>query len=517
MKKYIYLLSIVVVGLFSSCDDFLSEKSPDDLTTDTFWRNIADAESAISSAYSQLENSIDSWEFAEVKWPVESYREDLIDLGSDARNYPNWVELSNFSYTNGNSQFAAYWANNYRGISFANQIIEKIMEIPTENITDDDRKHIRAEAYFLRAYYHMKNALNWEEIIIRNKYITNTAELNKVTSKRTDVWDFIVQDFKHALVLPESYGPDNIGRATQGAAYSYLGFVYLTRAYEESDRKNEFLELALEAFNNVKGYELEENFMSMFNGENKNCKESIFELQFTMNNANGADYKTQAHKWIAASELNGWDEILPSEILVQEFKKEGEISNSGLYDKRLYHTIFCDLPYFNDGTGKVYGKDYKDVFKRAELDGEGKPTGNNISYEKPVFHKLLPGTIDKLNNNWSAVNIPLMRYANVLLMKAEVLNELARTSEAIKLINEIRAKHGDMPAMSGESYDNVKSQIEHERILEFPLENWRWYDLRRWGKLKEAMSNSGRPNFDILKHSYYPVPLNELNANNSVK
>lgn len=517
MKNYIYIFAALLLGLLSSCDDFLTQKSPDQLTTDTFWRDLEDAESAISSAYSQLENSTNTWDYAEIKWPVEAYREDVVILGNDAMNYPNWVELSNFNYTNGNSQFLYYWRNNYTGVSFTNQIIEKIEQISSDKISGEQRAQIKGEAHFLRAYYHLKNILNWKDIIIRDKYITSPSELDKATSPRIMAWDFIVSDLKKALDLPISYDGENIGRATSGAAYSYLGFVYLTRAYEEVDKKQEYLELAIEAFNKVTGYELEENFKSMFNGENKNCKESIFELQFTMNNANGADYTTQAHKWIAASELGGWDEIIPSERLVNELKKEGEIGKNGMYDKRLYHTIFCDLPYFNDGTGKVFGSDYKDLFKTAVLGPDGKPTGDFEYYDRPVFHKLLPATKEKMDKNDSAINLPLMRYANVLLLKAEALNELNRTAEAIPLINEVRAKHGDMPPMVGTTYDDVKKQIEHERIIEFPLENWRWYDLRRWGKLEEAMKSSGRPNFKLDQHAFYPIPLSEIYSNNAVK
>ena len=132
--------------------------------------------------------------------------------------------------------------------------------------------------YFLRAYYHLKLLLNWKEIIIRDKYITSQAELSKGLSPRPDAWDFIIEDLKRATALPSSYDNDNIGRATSGAANAYLGFAYLTRAYEESDKKTEYLNEALTALNNVKGYELVKKFSSMFDASNKNSKESIFEL-----------------------------------------------------------------------------------------------------------------------------------------------------------------------------------------------------------------------------------------------
>ena len=215
MKKLIHIASICFASLFiSSCEDYLTVSSPDQLTSESFWRDQSDAEAGISAAYSQLEYYIDTWEFAEVKWPVEAYREDIVEMGNDARNYPNWVELYNFTYTNGNSQFSSYWSNNYKGASFANQVIEKVAEIPDESINPVIRTQIVNEAHFLRAYYHLKLILNWKEIIIRDKYITNQADLSKPLSSREDAWNFIIEDFKTATALPASYDADNIGRAT---------------------------------------------------------------------------------------------------------------------------------------------------------------------------------------------------------------------------------------------------------------------------------------------------------------
>lgn len=510
MKKYIFsaALSLAMLSI-TSCDDFLTVESPDQLTSSSFWRDASDAQAGIAAAYSQLEYYIDTWEFAEVKWPVEAYREDIIEMGSDARNYSNWVELYNYTYTNGNSQFNSYWRNNYMGASFSNQVIEKVGEMAEGTIDNDLRNQIVNEAHFLRAYYHLKLILNWNEIIIRDKYITNQADLSKPASSRVEAWDFIVGDLRAATALPASYDADNVGRATRGAAYAYLGFAYLTRAYEEPTRKTEFLGLALEALNKVEGYSLIKNFSSMFDASNKNSSESIFELQTSMSTANGANYRTQFHRWIGVEELWGWDEILPSNTLMNAFMREGEIATTGRYDSRLYETIFFQCDYYNDGNGRVYGYNYNDWFCAEE-------NGVNVPYNKPSFRKYMPHDYEALSNNSCAINVPLMRYANVLLMKAEVYNEQGTTDKAIALINEVRSVHGDMPPMTGATQADVRAQIEHERMIEFPLENWRWYDLRRWGKLKSTLENIGRT-FNEEKNSFYPMPLTEINANEALK
>lgn len=500
MKKLLYILLFIAGGVATSCDDMLTVKSPDTLTPENFWRNKADTEKGMASAYSMLESSNDIWGFSEVRWPVEAYREDICIMGSDALNYQTWVELFNFSYTNGNSQFSAYWADNYRGINRTNQIIDKVPGIPTAGFTDADKVQILSEAKFLRAYYHLKLLLNWKEIIIRDSYIKNEADFHKAPSAREKAWDFIIADLQEATKLNITRDVASTGRATQGTAYSYLGFAYLTRAYEESSKKAEFLQKAVDAFDKVNGYSLVKDFISMFDGSNKNSTESIFELQFSENTDNGASYRTAIHKWMAVGELTGWDEIQPSDMLMTEFKKEGKIATTGNYDSRLYATIYFQDPYFNDGTGKVYGKNYNDFFG---------------GINKPAFRKYLPRNWNDMKKSRTGLNVPLMRYSNVLLMKAEALNELNKPAEAIPFINQIRAR-ADMPAMVGTTQAEVRAQIEHERILEFPLENFRFYDLRRWGKTKQALDAIGRTGFNVEKNSFYPIPQTELNSNNAI-
>jgi len=99
---------------------------------------------------------------------------------------------------------------------------------------------------------------------------------------------------------------------------------------------------------------------------------------------------------------------------------------------------------------------------------------------------------------------------------AETLNESGKPAEAIPLVNRVRAR-ADMPALpNGLSADAVRAAIEHERMLEFALENTRFYDLRRWGKTRQALHAVGRTNFDPSKHDFYPIPLLETKSNDKL-
>lgn len=502
--------------LLSSCEDMLTQENPDQMIPENYWRNKADVEKVMASTYAMLENAVDEWTFAEVRMTVETFREDLYDLGEDPYNYPNWVELFDFSYSNGNSQFSLYWKYNYIGINRANQIIYYLDKMGEDKISADNKKSLMAEAKFLRAYYNMKLLLNWKEIVIRDSYITNMQDawkLAKDVSPRSDCWNFIINDLKIAAKDLPTAANQPKGRATQGAAYSYLGFAYLTKASEEknsADFKN-----ASDALEQVKGYNLVpmSDYASMFNGSLENSPESIFELQFSLVSDNNAFYATALHSFIAHPALNGWDEIRPNEKLVNEYKKETVTLPDGskIYDPRLYATLYVRnttadanagiLDYFNSNKASVYGHSFDDVFGS---DG------------RPNFRKFLPKDEWQLGENFTGINIPLMRYSNVLLLLAEAYNEQNMPTQAIEKINEVRTRAG-LPNMTGATKSEIQAQIEHERIVEFALENTRWYDLRRWNKIETALTSVNRTGYSKDKNEFYPIPLIELNSNSGIK
>lgn len=528
MKKILNLIYIplLVAGL-SGCEDFLTVEAPDQSTSGNYWTSQEAALSGLSAAYSQLYNG-GGWMFHEYGYTLEPFREDMILMGPGASGYGYMTSIFNFTYNASSGLPAEMWNFNYWGLSYSNQVIDKVGPMDPALFEDGMQEQIIAEARFMRGYYHMKLLLNWEEIVVREKYITSEADIDKALSPRDYAWDFIVEDFKYAASkLPVTRGDADKGRATSAAAHAYLGYAFLTRSYEEPARKAEFLTAAAEALKaeNFQGYGLVpmSEWVNMFNGTNENSKESLFEIQFSPATSGNAYYKHQMHFWIAAEELNrdgsakGWEGILPAGGLVKEFKKEGKISNLGRYDSRLYETLFFRDDYFNDGQGKVLGKDYDYWFCEWKKNSDGKYVPDlSTAYDKPVFRKYIPLKASGMDNNETSMNVVLMRYANVLLMRAEVLNEQNHPELAIPLIDEVRAR-ANMPAMKGTSQEEVRAQIEHERIVEFALENYRFYDLRRWGKVKTALEAASRPGFDPSRHNFLLLPQGEIDSNGQIK
>lgn len=480
----------------------LDQRVPDQLTVDNFWTNKDRALSGLAAAYSQLEGFVGWDNYVEARSVREFYREDYVLPGSDAYNYPWWVEHYNFNFTSGNYAIDLLWRENYKGINFANQVIENVGKMGTEAIDEASKKQVLAEAKFLRAYYHFKLLNNFSQVIIREKVPTSESDLPKGFSSRAEVYEFVLNDLKAAepdLPLRSERPDSELGRVTKGAADAYLGKVYLYRAGDDKANASAYYAEAktwLERVMTSKQYNLDPNFGDMFNGVTKNSIESVFELQQSPDPT--AVYRSYLSDWVAAAELGGYGEIYGTPGLLTEMLKEGKIAN-GNYDGRVYPSIFFNDPYFNNpASPQVYGSTYDDTF------GAGKQT--------IAFRKWTPANQDRLGRS-NAINVPLMRYADILLMYAEVLNEQG-SPDAITYVNIVR-KRANLPNAAAGSKEAVFNVIMHERVMEFTLEGSRFYDLRRWGLLAQNMQAAGRK-FTADK-AFYPTPLKEQNNNPGVQ
>lgn len=514
MKKYIIQLVVLVsISISISCsnEEFLDKQPPDQLTSENFWRDAEDARSGLTAAYSELEARSNFWDgWQEGRSIIEYFRSDYALPGPDATNYSHWMSIYNFNYTNGHIFLDVLWTTNYKGINFSNQVIQNVSEMNEDQISVSEKEQILGEAYFLRGYYHFKLLSLYEKIIIRKEMVTPST-LDKPLATRPEAWDFIIQDFKTAAdKLNFEIASQDFGRANKGAALGYLGKAYMYKAGDPTSSNGEEYQKATAAFSEIiesGQYELVDDFKSLFNGENENNKESIFELQFKSADAN-SDNATRLHSFIADWAIGGWGGILADDRLVTEMKEEGQVAESGLYDKRLYATLYFDDPYFNDTSAKrMEGSTWDSLIEETYGDPDDK---DDVAF----FRKWLPEPVE--GNGYIGLNVTLLRYADILLMQAEALNETGNTEKAVELINKVRTVHGNMPPINLNSKDAVFKQIVHERVMELTLESTRFFDLRRWGMLDEAMTAAGRTGFNAQEHSYLPIPLSELQTNTEI-
>lgn len=510
MKNILTTLLIALVCFSCNDDEFLEQKSPDQLTSDSFWRNVDDAQAGLTAVYGELESRSNFWDGWQEGRPVmEYFRSDYSLPGPDASNYAHWMSIFNFDYTNGHTFVNVLWTTNYKGLNFANQVITKVGEMTPEQISDEDRKQIIGEALFLRGYYHFKLLSLYEKIILRTEIIT-AGTLDKALATRPEAWSSIISDFEQAATMLKTKESTEPGRATKGAAYAYLGKVYLHKAgdptsAEASDFTNAKNALKEVVLGNVGSYDLEPNFLSNFNGENENNQESIFELQFKTGDATSWN-ATRLHAFVGDWSIGGWGGLEATKGLETVMKSEGMIASNGLYDFRLYGSLYFRDSFYNDtSTQEMQGYTWDQL-----MDWQY----GNTNEDKVYFRKWLPNYV--WNNSYIGVNVVLMRYADVLLMYAEALNETGETQQAIPIINTIRDTHGLMPAITVTSQTDVRNQIIHERTMELSLESVRFFDLRRWGMLDQAMQDANRTGFNANNHAYLPVPLSEINNNNLV-
>lgn len=512
--KNIFKLVIVtfILTTTTSCndDEFLHQTSPDELTSSNFWRNTQDAQSGLVAAYSTLESRNNFWDgWQEGRPVVEYFRSDYALPGPDASNYAHWMSIFNFTYTNGHTFLDVIWDTNYKGLNFANQVITKVGEMTPEKISEAERTQIISEATFLRAYYHFKLLTLYEQIVLRMDLIS-TETLDKPLATRPEAWEAIINDFKNASEMLQTKENTEVGRATKAAALAYLGKAYMYKAGDASSAEASDFQNAVAAFKpiiegTVGAYDLEPDYLSLFNGENENNIESIFELQFKAADANSTNY-TRLHAFIGDWSIDGWGGIEATKGAVDVMKSEGKIASNGLYDNRLYGSLYFKDPFYNDTiTKQMHGSTWDKLMMDTYKD-----THDNHVY----FRKWLPN-YDK-DQGYIGLNVVLMRYADVLLMYAEALNETGGTAQAIPIINNVRRVHGYMPSITATSQADVKKQIIHERTMELTLESVRFFDLRRWGMLDQAMQAAGRTSFNAATHSYFPIPLSELQTNSAI-
>ena len=514
MKKYIiksvFLLSILLT-IGCSDDEYLDKQPPDQLTSENFWRNAEDARSGLTAAYSELEARSNFWDgWQEGRSVVEYFRSDYVLPGPDATNYSHWMSIYNFNYTNGHIFLDVLWSTNYKGINFSNQVIKNVSEMTEDQISNSEKEQILGEAYFLRGYYHFKLLTLFEQIIIRDNIVT-PATLDKALATRPEAWEFVLEDFNIAAdKLNFEIQPQDYGRANKGAALGYLGKAYMYKAGDPSSSTGDDYQNAADAFSKVVEsgqYALVNDFKSLFNGENENNKESIFELQFKSGDATSYN-ATRLHSFVADWAIGGWGGILADDRLVAEMKEEGMIAENGLYDNRLYASLYFDDPYFNDESAKrMEGSTWDSLIEATYGDPNAK---DDVAF----FRKWLPEPVE--GNGYIGLNVTLLRYADVLLMYAEALNETGNTAKAVELINQVRETHGNVPAVALTSKEAVFKQLVHERVMELTLESTRFFDLRRWGMLDEAMSAAGRSGFSAQEHSYLPIPLSEIQTNTEI-
>lgn len=464
-----------------SCDDELTQDPIGLLTLDQIDDSptINTLESSVSSSYQLLSSSLNligNWD-----WDGGAVlRNDFIlqDIASSDMNKkwnPDgdqaWMdELSDFSFTASNGAFNGLWLYNYEGINRVNLAISYLKNdevTQSVGISEARKNQLLGEAYFLRAFYYFDLVNNFGDVPLLLEPLKSFEEAFAVAVRVPSV-EILAQvntdltESKKLLPNVKFADPSEPWRASKGAVISLQAKVALFN-------KNWTEVISLVSELEILGfYDLNENYFDSFD-INKEFMED--EVIFAYDHRSGENPRNGN----GLCALLGWGFVAPTEDFINAFESN---------DPRLLYTV--------------------DI------------SGQNVS-------KILGNTSgDNKGNDDSPSNKIYIRYADVLLWKAEALNETGDYDGAVALINQIRKRARTSPTANGSVIPagtladrvntNDKSQIENwimsERRVELGFESQRFNDLKRWETAKTVLTGLGK-NFQD-HHYLYPIPQGEI-------
>lgn len=477
------VLASLFLGGIAACTQELEITNPNQQSTGSFWQTSRDAVLGINATYRALEENgtYGRWEAF------------VFDMRSDeAEVISPWTDMSNFSkFTQSDYNFEPsreVFQHHYQAIFRANQVADRVPDI---SMDANLKNRIVGEAKFIRGllYFNLVNLYGSVPLVVKTPDPTDRP----ASASTTDIYAQIEKDLNDAqTVLPTSYSGLDVGRATKGAALAMLGKAQLQQ------RKWATAATTLASVIAIPGYDLMANYADNFTDKLENNKESVFEVQFGDQNqlSNGVRGLNIA-KMVGPCGGPTYCDGRPTRWFFNQFFLEP--TTTGEVDPRLDATIF-----YNKAGATVYGRPFLAGGRQA----------NDIFFKK-YGEYYIPNN----DQNWDApINYRVIRFADVLLMEAEALNESGQTAGAYPYINRVRARASLAPLPAGLSQSQLRDRIFKERLLEFGLETQRFFDLKRSGLYTKALvANDTEFNFFTNgKSELLPIPQTERDLNPNV-
>lgn len=381
------------------------------------------------------------------------YRSDNLSLGAPTAGTQDRYDIDHFTEKPSNGILSSYWANFNNNVYRCNLLLD---QIDGANFAENLKKQYKGEAMFIRALNYFNMYRIWGGVPA-TKHVVSAAEALKVARYSDEqMFDLIAGDLKEIVdnnYLPETYSSADMGRATSGAAKALLGKVYLT-FHKWTEAKDILSQL-------IGKYQLVSPIAQVFNVDNKNNNEIIFAVHFN-----------------------------------KEIEGEG-------------HSFWYNLTNASDDTNQTSsllntfptGDARKDLITYVQVE-------KNVRLMKKFYDTKSP-TFKTVGNDQI-----LLRYADVLLMYAEALNEIqydaSEGSLALKYLNAVRQRAGisNLTVKQLPTQEKFRKGILVERQREFPYEGQRWFDLVRMGFAKSVMAENGVEikDYQLL----FPIPQQEI-------
>ena len=469
MKRIYSIITICTLALAATSCDFLNEDLKGSYSSENYYTTAGKAEMAVNAVYNSL--------YGNTLWIFGDVASDDAVKGGNAGDQAEIDNIDKFNPTPDNGCLSTFWQNSYETISRANNVVTYV---PNVNMDAATKERYIAEAKFFRAWAYFNLVNIFGQVPLKLKPQNTSDAIHVGLSSVEKIYTQIETDLSEAAPkLPTTYSSE-AGRVTQGAAYAMLAKVRLFRKDWSG---------AVEAITNLdlieNVYELEANYADLFKAGAENSTESVLSLRYINNNETSIG--NNLNVWFSPAAEGGYYFDAPTQAYVDCFD---ELTTEGETDPRLDASIGRDgQPWFN---GTTFSSSWSEA------------TGYLVKkYNEDISEEFA--------KSQSTVPQHLIRYADVLLIKAEALNESNATSDAAVELNKVRARAG-LAATTATTQAEMREAIRKERRKELGFEFHRFFDVMRYGKeYAEKVLGSdfkwSEPRF------YFPIPQAETDAN----
>jgi starch-binding outer membrane protein, SusD/RagB family len=480
MNKFKYILSVLIVALvLVSCEDYLKETPPSELSPETFLATQAGVEALLDASY--LDYKFGYGFHADVSQNYEYSCDIMLQVGGGMNLF--FVTNSNFQWTASNCTATDnVWTPKYRVVRNTNIVIDNINNIADETL----RAELLAEARYLRAvsYFYLYDAFG--PVPLRTSSLDPPA---MARASDAEIKTFIIDELNAAVSdLPAPGTESNVGRATKGAALAYLTrFYMLTKDWPNAAA-------TAKRVMDLNYYELFPSYRDLFKVENEHDKNVNQKEMIAVSPCTNVGFGNKISACTMPPNF-AYTEKIP------EFLASGIANWASNF--RFYDSFIASFDKVND-------KRYELIFD-SYIDKNGNPQSLTIIPNNLRTLKYFDNTATAADHG---NDFPLMRYADVLLMRAEALNEVSGpNTENIGLINQVRTRAGLVDLSADDfSKETLRDYILEDRGREFYYEGLRRSDLIRHGKfISQAHARGVMVASDF--HMRYPIPQGEMDAN----
>jgi len=470
-KSYGFILLTLGLCLQFACKDFIDIAPEATTTIDKLYTTDDDFRDAVNAGYTALQLQYqDFWIYGDV--PGDDSQQEVVK--NDA-----WYFADAFTMQENVALLNETWSNYYVAITRMNLVLDKITDADPAVVTNKERYIGEARLIRALAYFDLVRIFGGVPMVLRPLSTQEAYGLAREDVGRLYTEVIIPDLLAAAERLPPAYSGADVGRATKGAAKSLLGRVYLT--VKDFGKAQEVLQEVT-----TMGYALLPAYEDLFDyGKDEHHSEYIFDIEYEEGLGDqGSEF---THRF------------MPNSSALAEFYgiRGGDLSETNSPTPAL-RALFDEQDKRKDVTVGTEGGFYNQNGVFVPL-----PAATSQNYTKKYMTPVARA-------NDSPANWKVIRYADVLLMYAEALNENGNAALAVDYLNQVR-RRADVSLYAVSDQEDIREKIYQERRLELAFEGHRWFDLVRTGKANDVLAPLGMRPYMTL----FPIPLTQIQVINN--